>query len=315
MKQLVVATVNPEILKTFLKTIFLFEDPKEEYELLIYPDQRKLNVEDLESVIKDLKLKVKYRIINLKPVDFLLNFLGTTDKKVISYIRNQTHHFKITVMLDLWKRGITEFLFLDDDTIILKDLSKLFETNTLYGFLLRNHLYYVHRNSPENMREFENFLDIVQIGNWETIFSYTEKFIKMGQYNAGHFKMILTEDFIEAVKRFYLNDYLKERFFYTAWDFEKDQPLENVSFYNKSFFDEQKFLTYYFYKNQDRVTTEYLNRDSSVYMSYKEDEFLTLDYTALKKKLSKNLIIHYVGKEKIPRANYFFNLKKPNLLF
>lgn len=313
MNTLVVTTVNPRILRTFVQSIFLFQPSvRKDYELLVYPDLRNTSLEEIQDAVKLSPISTK--IHSLDSVEAIKGLVGNeSNEKVEAYIRYQTHNFKIAAMFDLWKKGIKEFFFLDDDTVVLRDLKSLFEFD-IYSLLIRNALYYVHKNSQENMKEHQAFLDIVGVEDDKEYFEHTEKFVKTSQYNAGHFKMTLTEDFIESIKRFYLNPYLKDRFLETVWDLDSNTYKAETSFFHKSFFDEQKFLTYYFYCNPERVETEFLNRNSSVYLSKKEDEFLNLSFSELEKKVSKNKIIHYVGKEKERRAEYFFTLKK-NVIF
>lgn len=308
MKNIVVATVNPEICKTFLDTFVFFGDTQEDYLVHVFPDERNAKIEDFEFVREYSFTKLHDEN---KVMDNLKEFIAPATEEELAYIAHQTHHYKMAVLLYLFQTTeIDKVFFLDDDTILLRDISKFFDDPKKYvGFYMRNYLYYYHKNSEDSMAEFNQLAEITKLDR-DTL-SETTRFVKIGQYNAGHFLFTFDRegDFLEILKNFYKNPYLKERFFENVWDLEKEEKRD-VDFYNKSFFDEQKFLTFYFLSKAEEVNTIFLNKDSPVYMSYKEDEFLKDTKEEFMKKTKKNSIIHYVSKEKLKRAKKFLKLHK-----
>lgn len=308
MKHIVIATVNPEICKTFLDTFLFFEKNKKDYLVHVFPDERNADIKDF-AFVKEYPFATLHE--EKKVMTNLHEFISPCTGTEIAYTLYQTHHYKLAVLLYLFQEtNLEKVFFLDDDTILLRDISFLFENEKKYvGFYMRSYLYYFHKDSQASMEEFEEFQKITKLDR--STLQESDKFIKIGQYNAGHFLFTFDRegDFLEILKDFYRNPYLKERFFENVWDLEKKQKKE-VEFYNKSFFDEQKFLTFFFLSKSEDVDTVFLNKDSPVYMSYKEDEFLEDSKEDFQKKTRKNSIIHYVSKEKIQRAKKFLKLHR-----
>ena len=189
---------------------------------------------------------------------------------------------------------------LDDDVVILGELKDLFQKEN-GAYYINSPLYYYVKTCGDHMVELDAYSRVMG-KDLRKIYKENERSYKVCQYNAGHYKVTLDEDFLSCLESYYKDSFFSNRFFKTTFNKEKECLFNGVKFYNRCFFDEQRFVTHYFLSRPDKFQHKDLNRKSDVYLSKDESEFLEMGKEQFFNKVKKYKIIHYVAKEKLKRA-------------
>jgi len=290
MKNIIVCFHNVKILNTFLNSFNLLKTfSTDQFKFYLIKDPRKQI--DLSEI--NVSQKLNYEIITDDIYSYYLS-RNNFSELAIKYI--QSNLCNISLVSSYYVRRelkLDNVFYLDDDTVVLNDISSLIGGKNL-AYYMNKPLSYVFKNAKIQMQEFEEYSRITKT-NLSNIYEHTDSRIKIAQYNAGHFNLIIDDFYLECLHRFFSSKVIATNF------------LKNKE---RGFWDEQRFLTHYFRCRPEQFihAGNITKNDSLVYLSYDENEFCNLSFEHFKFLFGNKLIIHYVGKLKLPRAAYFLNL-------
>jgi hypothetical protein len=297
-----VLTISAKTMKTFLASFYANEKDKvEKFKttvLHLFIDNRNIDFESLHSVLEEYHDKYckDLQIIYYKDLDKqLIRSLSLTNQDSLDYIRHQTHHIKLSIPLILHEKGINRFFFVDDDTVFLKSPEKYLESES--EFLVYYDLFPKYYHATEQAKqEFSAFSKLCQ-----TELATIEDFnASHGLINAGQIVFTYFEDYKQFLYNFYTNKFILQRFFDNVYN-RTIQKVVTKSRFHKSYFDEQKALSYYFI---DHKLAKF-DKDVHIYF-YSAQKFIARKLE--QKNHSEFMFIHYATKEKDFYIDHFYNL-------
>jgi len=287
---------NIPFLRLLLHSI---ERTNPEKDVFVYSDYRISDPKDFKGIETE-----RVHFVDLNVVEYLKEWLVYYTGISLSVLENmyidyQTHHIKLGVILHRMLTGEENFLFLDDDVLVNSDLDILDvkdgfaanRTTGVYGSMRRGSFWGEERCA------------------WKRVFKQEfpeDVFSKFGMYNAGTMYIDTSFDaqFLESLSRFYYEKHFHKKFFEKVFNPLLKQYISR-SRAHVSFFDEQRFLTYFFYSTGKHKS---YSLKEAFLINWGIQRFKKLFPTVdrVKKNFSTRSVIHYC----LSKKQMFFEILK-----
>lgn len=231
MKNLIILGNNSRWLQSYFNNFLFFDKDKiSNYKISVIVDDRNFNFESISNVL------LPYKNINLTCVrgsTLIENYLKenkSLSPNSILYIKY--YHLILKMLLPLWafRSGIKEFFYTDDDVFVFRDLSNFFDN---YKNIFPKDFYPF---SSEEVKE----LNLI----------FNSSLEKPPYISTGHFLFNYDSSYEEYLLKFLSSSYFIDRFLAKHFDTENLTFKTKGKYYN-SFFDDQRFFSFFLVKEKD----------------------------------------------------------------